>query len=323
MQRPPVLFLMGPTASGKTDLALRLREHLPVELISVDSTLVYQGMDIGSAKPSAEELAETPHRLIDIRDPADPYSAADFVADAEREIAAIHAAARIPLLVGGTMLYFKALLEGLASMPPSDPEVRAAIESEAASHGWPHVHAQLAQVDPALAAEIHPHHSQRISRALEVYRISGQTMTALRQQQAAAGGGDFRQRFNVQQLALVPRNRQVLHQRIEQRFEQMLQQGLVAEVEGFYRRGDLHRNLPAIRAVGYRQVWDYLAGELSYEQMQERAVIATRQLAKRQMTWLRSWEGLKWVLTQDIDGKPLSGEEILRFCLNSAPLGAI
>ncbi len=323
MARPPVLFLMGPTASGKTDLAVRLREHLPVELISVDSTLVYRGMDIGSAKPSAAELAQAPHRLIDIRDPADPYSAADFVADAEREIADIHAAGRIPLLVGGTMLYFKALLEGLAPMPSADPDIRAAIEREAAEHGWPHIHAQLAAVDPTLAREIHPNHSQRLSRALEVYRASGQTMTELRRQQAEAGGGDFARRFELVQLAVAPRDRQVLHQRIEQRFLKMLEQGLVAEVEALYGRGDLHRDLPAIRAVGYRQVWEYLAGELDYEQMRERGVIATRQLAKRQLTWLRGWEGLKWVFTQDMNGKTLSSEEILRFCLNSAPLGAI
>lgn len=323
MARPAVIFLMGPTASGKTDLAMGLREHLPVELVSVDSTLVYRGMDIGSAKPSAAEQARAPHRLIDIRDPAEPYSAADFVADAEREIADIHAAGRIPLLVGGTMLYFKALLDGLAPMPPADPAIRAAIEREAAEHGWSHVHAQLAAVDPALAGEIHPNHSQRISRALEVYRASGQTMTELRRRQAEAGGGDFQTRFNLVQLAIAPRDRQLLHQRIEKRFGQMLAQGLVAEVESLRARGDLHRDLPAIRAVGYRQVWDYLEGELTYPQMEERGIIATRQLAKRQFTWLRGWEGLKWVFSQDNDGKPLSGEEIVRFCLNYAPLGAI
>lgn len=321
--RQKVIFLMGPTASGKTALAMALREHLPVELISVDSTLVYRGMDIGTAKPTAEELARAPHRLIDIRDPADPYSAADFRADAEREIADIHAAGRIPLLVGGTMLYFKALLEGLAPMPEADPVVREAIEREAAEHGWPHIHAQLADVDPEIAAEIHPNHSQRLSRALEVYRVSGKTMTQLRREQRAQAGPAFTERFEVTQLAISPRDRKILHQRIHTRFEQMLEQGLIDEVKALRARGDLAPSLPAIRAVGYRQVWEYLDGlegsgpRMSREVLCERGVVATRQLAKRQVTWLRGWPSLSWIYTQDESGLDLNLQEIVKNTLNS------
>ncbi|WP_024461141.1 tRNA (adenosine(37)-N6)-dimethylallyltransferase MiaA [Marinimicrobium sp. LS-A18] len=321
--RQKVIFLMGPTASGKTALAMALREHLPVELISVDSTLVYRGMDIGTAKPTAEELARAPHRLIDIRDPADPYSAADFRADAEREIADIHAAGRIPLLVGGTMLYFKALLDGLAPMPEADPSVRAAIEREAAEHGWPHIHAQLAEVDPEMAAEIHPNHSQRLSRALEVYRVSGKTMTELRLEQQALAGPAFTERFDVTQLAISPRDRKVLHQRIQTRFEQMLEQGLIDEVKALRARGDLLSSLPAIRAVGYRQVWEYLDAEegpgptMRRSELCERGVVATRQLAKRQVTWLRGWPSLSWIYTQDESGSDLNLQEIVKNTLNS------
>jgi tRNA dimethylallyltransferase len=314
---------MGPTASGKTDLAIGLREHLPVELISVDSTLVYRGMDIGTAKPSPAEQAAAPHRLLDIRDPAEPYSAADFVQDAEREIAAIHAAGRIPLLVGGTMLYFKALLEGLAPMPAANPAVRERIEADAREHGWASVHRQLAEVDPAMAAEIHPNHSQRLSRALEVYLSSGQTMTELRAQQARQRGPLFAERFNLSQLVIAPRDRSLLHRRIEQRFSAMLKAGLIAEVEALYQRGDLHSELPALRAVGYRQVWDYLEGRLNYDAMIERGVIATRQLAKRQFTWLRGWEGANWLFSQNNAGKAYSREEIIRFSLNYLPSATI
>ncbi|MDO3387299.1 tRNA (adenosine(37)-N6)-dimethylallyltransferase MiaA [Gilvimarinus sp. SDUM040013] len=316
-------MLMGPTASGKTDLASELYQRLPVELVSVDSTLVYRGMDIGTAKPTAAELARAPHRLIDIRDPADPYSAADFVADAEREIACIHASGRTPLLVGGTMLYFKALLDGLAEMPPADAEVRAQIESDAAELGWPAIHKRLAEVDPECAADIHPNHSQRLSRALEVYLSSGETMTELRRRQHAERGPAFNERFHVSQLAIAPRDRKVLHQRIETRFAKMLEAGLVEEVARLYNRGDLSEDLPAIRAVGYRQVWDHLAGRLSLDESVERGVIATRQLAKRQFTWLKGWEGLNWVFTQNNAGKSLSLQEIVRFSLNSLPSGAI
>lgn len=320
--KPLVIFLMGPTAAGKTELAIALRQHLPVELISVDSTLVYRGMDIGTAKPSAAERAQAPHRLIDIRNPADPYSAADFIQDAEREIADIVAAGRTPLLVGGTMLYFKALLDGLAPMPPADPDLRAQIEKDAAEHGWPYVHRQLAEVDPVSAAEIHPKHSQRLSRALEVYRASGRTMTELRQEQQKNAGPTFRERFRLVQLAVAPRDRQVLHARIAQRFCKMLEQGLVTEVKALRKSDNLHPALPAIRAVGYRQVWEYLDAQAglapaqTQEEMIERGVAASRQLAKRQLTWLRGWPSLKWIYTQSEAGEARSAEEILRDALN-------
>lgn len=328
LPRPTVIFLMGPTASGKTDLAIALRQHLPIEIISVDSALVYRGMDIGSAKPSPEELAAVPHRLIDIRDPSQPYSAADFVADAEREIADIHAQGKIPLLVGGTMLYFKALLDGLAEMPEADPEVRAQIERDAEQFGWPYVHQQLAQVDPELAKQIHPNHSQRVSRALEVYRISGKTMTELRGAQHLNSSAVFSERFNVIQLAIAPRERAVLHERIKLRFSKMLDAGLVDEVKALYQRGDLHADLPAIRAVGYRQVWDFIEGRLTQEEMVERGVIATRQLAKRQFTWLRGWQNypdtqLNWLYTDDEAGNLLPKEEIVRCALNFVQSAAI
>lgn len=321
-QKKPVIFLMGPTASGKTDLAISLRQQLPVELISVDSTLVYRGMDIGTAKPTADELAKAPHRLINIRDPAEPYSVADFLFDAEREIAAIHSAGKIPLLVGGTMLYFRALLDGLAEMPPADNDVRAQIEREAREFGWPHIHQLLAEVDPQTAAEIHPNHSQRVSRALEVYRVSGKTMTQLRElQHAQSGNGSFAQRYQLFQLAIAPRDRALLHARIAQRFEKMLAQGFIDEVRALYSREDLHKDLPAIRAVGYRQVWDYFDGASDYDEMKERGIIATRQLAKRQFTWLRGWSTsanteLHWIFTETEQGISLTKEEIVRCALN-------
>ncbi len=321
-QKLPVIFLMGPTASGKTDLAVALRQHLPVELISVDSALVYRGMDIGSAKPTAEELAAAPHRLIDIRDPSEPYSVADFLADAECEIADIHRAGKIPLLVGGTMLYFRALLDGLAEMPAADAEVRAQIEREAEEFGWPYIHQQLAEVDPNTAAEIHPNHSQRLSRALEVYRVSGKTMAQLRElQHSQVNTGSFAERYDLCQLAIAPRDRSILHKRIELRFETMLKKGLLEEVRTLYERGDLHKDLPAIRAVGYRQVWDYFDGLWDYSEMTERGIIATRQLAKRQFTWLRGWStsantDLHWIFTETEQGISLTKEEIVRCALN-------
>jgi tRNA dimethylallyltransferase len=292
---PPAIFLMGPTASGKTDLAIKLCQQLPCEIISVDSVLIYRGMNIGTAKPNAEEQALAPHRLIDILDPAQNYSAADFRADALREMAAITANGNIPLLVGGTMLYFKALLEGLASMPGADPAVRAAIERDAELHGWAYVHAQLAEVDPDSAQRIHPNHSQRIERALEVYKITGMTMTEhhLRQQAEQALP------YQTVQIAIAPKDRAVLHQRIAKRYLSMMEQGFVDEVRSLHRRGDLHRDMPSIRAVGYRQVWQYLEGELNHNEMIERGVIATRQLAKRQFTWLNGWQNVHWIYTDE------------------------
>ena len=327
-EKLPVIFIMGPTASGKTDLAIALRHHLPVELISVDSALVYRGMDIGSAKPTQQELLEAPHKLIDIRDPSQPYSAADFCADAEREISAAHARGKIPLLVGGTMLYFKALLDGLAEMPEADAQIRAQIERDAEVFGWPYVHQQLADVDPELAAEIHPNHSQRLSRALEVYRASGKTMSELRLMQAQAKKNPFSERFNLVQIAISPRVRAVLHERIALRFRKMIDAGLLEEVQALYDRGDLHVDLPAIRAVGYRQVWDFIEGRLSYDEMLERGIIATRQLAKRQFTWLKGWQkypntDLNWLYTECDAGNPLSKEEIVRCALNFIRCAAI
>ncbi|MNO82770.1 tRNA dimethylallyltransferase [compost metagenome] len=306
---PPAIFLMGPTAAGKTDLALDLARALPCELISVDSALVYRGMDIGTAKPSREVLAEFPHRLIDVRDPAETYSAAEFRADALAAMAEITAAGRIPLLVGGTILYFKALLEGLADMPSADPAVRAEIEALAAAEGWAEVHRQLAEVDPASAQRIHPNDPQRLTRALEVYRVSGMSMSEHRRQQAGENAGNGAPEgsqlpYNVVHLAIAPLQRQILHARIAQRFRLMLEQGFVSEVEGLRARDDLHAGLPSIRAVGYRQVWDYLDGKLSYAEMEERGIIATRQLAKRQFTWLRSWSNLHWLDSLADDNLP-------------------
>lgn len=306
---------MGPTASGKTDLAIGLRQHLPVDLISVDSALVYRGLDIGSAKPSAEELALAPHRLLDIRDPAQPYSAAEFREDALREIRDIHGQGRIPLLVGGTMMYFKALLEGMADMPAADECIRADIDREAQLHGWDYVHEQLAKVDPQAAAQIHPNHSQRLSRALEVFRVSGKTMTQLREQQDRQAQ-DLRNAYDVIQIAIAPRDRKVLHARIARRYELMLEQGFIQEVQGLIDRGDLHSELPAVRAVGYRQVWEFLHGEYDHEQMIARGVAATRQLAKRQLTWLRGWEDLKWVLTDTESGENRPKELLIHEILN-------
>ncbi|MCI0993491.1 tRNA (adenosine(37)-N6)-dimethylallyltransferase MiaA [Pseudomonas corrugata] len=308
-QLPPAIFLMGPTAAGKTDLAIELTKVLPCELISVDSALVYRGMDIGTAKPSKELLAEFPHRLIDILDPAEAYSAADFRRDALQAMADITARGNIPLLVGGTMLYYKALIDGLADMPAADPEVRAQIEEEAGRLGWQALHEQLAVIDPESAARIHPNDPQRLSRALEVYRVSGQSMTALRQRQSAqsteaAASGLQQLPYTVANLAIAPANRQVLHRRIEQRFTLMLEQGFIDEVVALRERSDLHAGLPSIRAVGYRQVWDYLDGKLTSAEMQERGIIATRQLAKRQFTWLRSWTDLHWLDSLDCDNLP-------------------
>ncbi|MQA56400.1 tRNA (adenosine(37)-N6)-dimethylallyltransferase MiaA [Pseudomonas piscis] len=308
-QLPPAIFLMGPTAAGKTDLAIELTKVLPCELISVDSALVYRGMDIGTAKPSRELLAQFPHRLIDILDPAESYSAADFRTDALTAMADITARGKIPLLVGGTMLYYKALLEGLADMPPADPQIRAELEEEAARLGWQALHDQLAAVDPESAARIHPNDPQRLTRALEVYRASGLTMTAHRQRQLAqsteaGASGHGQLPYTVANLAIAPANRQVLHQRIAQRFTQMLEQGFIDEVVALRSRSDLHAGLPSIRAVGYRQVWDHLDGKLTFAEMQERGIIATRQLAKRQFTWLRSWSGLQWLDSLDCDNLP-------------------
>ncbi|WP_353244687.1 tRNA (adenosine(37)-N6)-dimethylallyltransferase MiaA [Providencia sp.] len=288
-KKPDAIFLMGPTASGKTALAIELRKHLPVEIISVDSALIYRGMDIGTAKPTAEELSQAPHRLIDILDPSLPYSAADFRRDALKVMSEITAQGKIPLLVGGTMLYFKALLEGLSPLPSANEAVRSQIEQIAQEHGWSEIHRRLAEVDPVAAERIHPNDPQRLSRALEVYLISGQTLTEMTQ----TAGEELP--YNVFQFAIAPQDRKILHERIEQRFHLMIDAGFEEEVRALYHRGDLHVDLPAIRCVGYRQMWSYLDGEISHDEMVYRGICATRQLAKRQITWLRSWDNVRWL----------------------------
>ncbi|MCG7567348.1 tRNA (adenosine(37)-N6)-dimethylallyltransferase MiaA [Pseudoalteromonas sp. CnMc7-15] len=293
MSSLPVICLMGPTASGKTALAIDLCQHFDTEVISVDSALVYKGMDIGTAKPDAQERALAPHRLIDIVDPAQSYSMADFRRDALAHIEQLHNQGKVPLLVGGTMMYFKGLLEGLSPLPEADAGIRAALEAEAKEHGWPALHQQLQQVDPQAAAKINANDSQRINRALEVYRISGKSMTELQQTKAQSLG------FPVHQFAIAPSDRRVLHQRIEKRFQIMLEQGFENEVLSLYNRKDLHPDLPSIRCVGYRQMWDYIAGEIDYDEMVFRGVAATRQLAKRQLTWLRGWQNLTWLESGD------------------------
>jgi len=292
--KPLLICLLGPTASGKTDLAIELAAHCDCELVSVDSALVYRGLDIGSAKP------DFPHHLVDIRDPAEVYSAADFAAEARQLVHAIRDRGRVPLLVGGTMLYFRAFLYGLAEMPAADPEIRAAIEAEAARVGWPQLHAELATVDPAAAARIHPNHSQRLARALEVYRASGTPLSEWHRASSAGSANPFEE-FRVVQLAICPEDRGELHRRIEVRFRRMLRAGLLEEVRALHARPDLHAGLPALRAVGYRQLWRHLDGECGLDEAVQNAVAATRQLAKRQLTWLRKWPDLEWIIT-DRDG---------------------
>jgi tRNA dimethylallyltransferase len=285
----PAIFLMGPTASGKTDVAVELTRRLPCAIISVDSAMIYRGMDIGTAKPGAEILRIAPHRLIDILDPADAYSAAQFCVDASREMREIMAAGRIPLLVGGTMLYFRALQRGLSDLPSADAAVRAKLERQARERGLGYLHQRLAAVDPAAADRIHPNDPQRIQRALEIYELSGVPMTDfLARRTAAPWPGP------LIKIVVAPADRAVLRQRIASRFHVMLEQGLIDEVQALRKRGDLDRNRPALRSVGYRQVWDYLSAEMDYEEMVSKAVIATGQLAKRQMTWLRQETEAQW-----------------------------
>jgi tRNA dimethylallyltransferase len=282
---------MGPTASGKTGLGVELADSLKGEIISVDSALVYRGMDIGTAKPSAREMDGIPHHLIDIRDPAEPYSAADFRSDVIRLASSIIEKGKLPILVGGTMLYFKALKDGLAEMPEANQAIRAEIASRAEVEGWPSIHAELARVDPVAAARINPNDPQRLQRALEVFLVSGQSLTKWQQQAMPECP------FDLVELAILPPDRGVLHQRIEQRFHNMLAQGFEAEVDALFHRGDLHKNLPSIKSVGYRQMWTHLEGETSRDVMVEKAIVATRQLAKRQYTWLRSWQNLRLLET--------------------------
>ncbi|MGF1904866.1 tRNA (adenosine(37)-N6)-dimethylallyltransferase MiaA [Aliivibrio salmonicida] len=293
---PQAIFLMGPTASGKTDLAIQLRKRFPVELISVDSALIYKGMDIGTAKPNEAELLQAPHRLIDILDPAESYSVAEFRRDALKEMEEIVAQGKIPLLVGGTMLYYKALLEGLSPLPAADADIRAQIEQEAETLGWEAMHDQLKEIDPVSAERIHPNDPQRLSRALEVFRISGKTLTELTQVKGDALP------YQVHQFAIAPKERAEIHRRIELRFDKMMKGGFEEEVRSLYERDDLHADLPSIRCVGYRQMWEYFDGEGTLDDAIFRGICATRQLAKRQITWLRSWKDLTWLDSDNIDG---------------------
>ncbi len=322
MSLPPAIFLMGPTASGKTDLAMALCDHLPCEIISVDSAMIYRGMDIGTAKPTAEELARAPHRLIDICDPAETYSAADFRRDALAAMAEISAAGRVPLLVGGTMMYFKALLHGMSGLPSASPTVRVALEQEAEERGWEALHEELRRSDPVAAERIHPNNRQRLMRALEVLRLTGKPISefwkaetgAGEQPTAAAQGGDIEDYtyftrwqadetsllpYTVVQLAMMPPERRVLHERIRLRFLKMLDAGFLEEVRALMLREDLHPDLPSMRCVGYRQAWSYLSGEDDYETFVGKGVAATRQLAKRQLTWLRKWSDVEWLDSDD------------------------
>lgn len=283
---PPAIFVMGPTASGKTDIAISLRGHLPVDIISVDSAQVYRQMDIGSAKPGRDALKKHPHQLIDIRDPIDAYSAGDFLKDAREKMTEISAAGRIPLLVGGTMLYFKVLLEGLAELPQANQAIRDELQERANKSGWPSLYEELKRVDPNTAGRLHPNHSQRIQRALEVYLITGSPLSEL---QSLSKGQGIEDEYQVIQLALVCNNRSLLHERIAQRFHLMMELGLESEVKALYRRGDLTAASTAMRSAGYRQLWDYCDGQLTLDEAIEKGIIATRQLAKRQITWLRNW----------------------------------
>lgn len=292
ISKPTAICLMGPTASGKTALALELASRHPFQLISVDSAQIYRGMNIGTGKPDPDTLSRHPHALIDIRDPAESYSAADFRSDALSAIEAALAAGKTPLLVGGTMLYFKALRDGLATLPRADANTRAEIEALAEREGWPAVHQRLAAVDPQAAARIHPNDPQRLQRALEVYLVSGQTLSELHQNDRQRSDSDKKLPVNLAFFAIATADRAVLHDTIARRFHQMLADGLLDEVRHLYQRGDLNEDLPSIKSVGYRQVWQHFDGRMDYDQMVEKSIIATRQLAKRQLTWLRSWENL-------------------------------
>ncbi len=285
--RLPVICLMGPTASGKTALAVQMVQHLPCEIISVDSAMVYRGMDIGTAKPGAAILQIAPHRLIDVVDPKESYSAGRFRLDALREIDDIFSRGKIPLLVGGTMMYFRILQQGLAALPHADLDLRKQLQARAHQEGWESLHAELASVDPVAAARIHVRDSQRIQRALEVYRLTGQPISVW-QSSEQPSLSDHR----VINIGLMPENRVLLHERIAIRFHLMLEMGLVDEVKRLYERGDLTADLPSMRSVGYRQVWEFLEGHLCHEAMCTKAIVATRQLAKRQITWLRSWPNI-------------------------------
>lgn len=287
---------MGPTAAGKTDLAIELTKSFPCEIISVDSAMIYRTMDIGTAKPSKEILATIPHHLIDICDPAETYSVGQFCQDALTRISEIQQKNKMPILVGGTMLYFRALQQGLSVLPKADLHVRAEINQQALQHGWPALHQQLAIIDPPTAQRIHPNDAQRIQRALEVYQLTNIPLGKWHEQQQG-----FLQSYDVISIGLIPDDRNLLKQHIQRRFDTMLAQGFMDEVETLYQRSDLNSELPSLRAVGYRQAWQYLAGNIDKDQMRSQAIIATQQLAKRQLTWLRSWQNLQTFNSYDKD----------------------
>ncbi|WP_110688002.1 tRNA (adenosine(37)-N6)-dimethylallyltransferase MiaA [Salinicola aestuarinus] len=301
--RPLAILLLGPTAAGKTDTAIALHERFGCELISVDSAMVYRGMDIGTAKPSAAELARAPHRLIDIRDPAETYSAAEFRTDAMASMAEIAARGKTPLLVGGTMMYAKRLVEGVAAMPEADPELRQALETEAEREGLQALHARLVEIDPEAAAGMHAHNRQRLIRALEVFHLTGVPISEHWRRQRRENFP-----YRLLSIALAPAERAVLHQRIGERFDTMLDGGFLEEVATLRRRGDLHLDLPSMRSVGYRQAWEALDGVFAPSELRERGATATRQLAKRQLTWLRRWPGLHWVDSSAAD----AGERVAK-----------
>jgi len=315
------VLLLGPTACGKSAYAMALAERLGAEIVSVDSAQVYRGMDIGTAKPDAAQRARVPHHLLDLRDPAEAYSAAEFAVDARRAIDAIRARGRVALLVGGTMLYAKALREGLAQLPSADPALRAALDAEAGELGWPAMHARLAQVDPETAARLAPNDAQRIQRALEIHALTGRPMAQLLASQRAdavaggsAGSEGGTETTALPVLALVPQDRAALHRRIELRFDQMLAAGFLDEVRALVARGDLHPDLPSQRSVGYRQAWAYLAGTTDAKAFREAAIAATRRLAKRQLTWLRSMSPETVVDPLAADAAHRVEEAIARWC---------
>jgi tRNA dimethylallyltransferase len=290
----PVVLLMGPTAAGKTDAALELASQFPVEIVSVDSAMVYRGLDIGTGKPDAQTLERYPHHLVDILNPSETYSAGQFVRDAVARIGEIHGRGHIPLLVGGTMLYFRALTRGLADLPPADPHLRSTLNARAASEGWPALHRDLMERDPAAAARIQPNDGQRIQRALEVIALTGQPISELQRQAKPALPLGF-----VKSFVWSPQDRELLYKRIANRFQQMLARGLLDEVRGLFNRGDLHADLPSVRAVGYRQLWMHLAGTYAWEDAVREAVLATKHLARRQLIWLRSDTHCEWLDSGD------------------------
>jgi tRNA dimethylallyltransferase len=308
-----VPLILGPTGAGKTDLALRLAERHPIEIVSVDSAMVYRGMDIGTGKPSPEVLRAVPHHLVDILDPSQAYSAGQFVRDARRAIDEIRARGKLPLLVGGTMLYFRALRRGLAELPQADAEVRRDIDTQAAERGWPAMHAELAAIDAQAAARIQPQDAQRIQRALEVYRLTGKTLSELHASQAPTSDLDF------VAYAWVPTDRDRLYAAIESRFHAMMQAGLLEEVRRLQQRADLHADLPSMRSVGYRQLWEHLRGRDTLDSAVQRAIFATRHLARRQLIWMRAEPDLAWLDALESAAAAHMDGAIAQLCAHKAP----